>query len=497
MQLAIKSVNDIYFIGTANLNNAFCHLNAVIQFLHGSKILNQYLLKNFVIRDDQVGLNSNQMMSSNLGIQDHANDDMNDHIKVERISEIVMQKYEECCSNLNYEESEFKPNDARIQEMLNRDANDVVSYVSILLRPLIYYAYVTDMEDSMTEGLTQSINISMRSTSDETMHESKSYSQSSDAILYENDVSPSVFERMVQFSTTYQQLMNEVCNMVNDGYSGYFPMIDLMLIMLPAIFMIMDSDTFISIVRELNISVINFDPNEIAYNCYFNESSFFDQSYTKIEYALWKFMMLFSLKNQELLPVHPNSNFVVGIVDVFPDRTKKNGHAINILKCKDECFYIIDDDRKITRFDEWIAERMGTVYEICIRNIGPEVQDEINEMLKNSKVSEALKLEPRVSQRYVITIQCTQIGGANGLNESEDCESKDDQVCGNEVREFMNDCDKGTKTLIWSCVVFLILVLVIVIACVVAKNRSNVWRNGCQNSSWVRSCSKVLGPLQK
>lgn len=380
MCIAIKSINNIYFIGTSNYNNAFCHLNAIIQLLHGSSVLNKYIITNYISKT----------------IEKSTSEDLisNSYINTSSLASFISNKLN------TYKES--IPNDL--------SSNDITNYITTLLNPLLLYTFITNYYSDSIE-------------------------------LCKDELSPDDFNIISSFSITYNELIQTICETLignTEVYDGYFPNIDLMLILLPSIYMIVDNETFIDIVNELNISQINFDSNEIRNKIYFTEYKFFNEYNTKIEHTLWQIMMSFALNNQELIKPYPDNHFIIALVDVFPDNTKKHGHAINIIKGKDNKYYFIDDDRTIEPICDWIIKRTGTIYEVCIKNIDIETQNDINKTIRNTHQ----ELTPRVSQRYVMNMKNTLSGGSN---------------------------DKCSKWVIWLFAVIFIIVLIVLIVRVVLK----------------------------
>jgi hypothetical protein len=84
-----------------------------------------------------------------------------------------------------------------------------------------------------------------------------------------------------------------------------------------------------------------------------------------------------------------DSHFAAAVIEYYPNKANKNGHAITLLRGKDSIFYIIDDQRAILPIEEYINTKSERIYRFSVQNITQAAIDELNSQLEQGGLADA------------------------------------------------------------------------------------------------------------
>ena len=115
--------------------------------------------------------------------------------------------------------------------------------------------------------------------------------------------------------------------------------------------------------------------------------------------------LMSTIKSISLVP------FVSATLEVFPNKDHTGGHAITLIygnsniEPNTNTYYIIDDQRTISKFSDYYRDRNERIYEIAIRNINDAIAAELNKILhEESGISPNCKFSARITQ-YILNFE--------------------------------------------------------------------------------------------
>lgn len=202
----------------------------------------------------------------------------------------------------------------------------------------------------------------------------------------------------------YNQMKDYYTTFVNDyvssvGRNGYSPMYVLIYLFVPVVWTLFPDD-FEAIISELHIDKINFlNVEATVKDIITGPSAFLQERFVEHQYELYTKMI-------EVLPTefHPK-HFVSTVMEVFPNREHKGGHAITLLRGMDENFYVIDDQNSISKLEDYYMLRESRLYSITLRDIDEITVANINAILHaKCAISDDQAIGKRVS-RYELNFE--------------------------------------------------------------------------------------------
>lgn len=184
------------------------------------------------------------------------------------------------------------------------------------------------------------------------------------------------------------------------GRNGYLPQYVMTTIFLPIVHKLFP-DKFDLILRELTMDVIDFVNIESSVQSIIcsDDQAFFHQKYRQMLYNMYTEMM-------NDIPKQINRNaFCSAVLEVFPNKAGTGGHAITLIKCDDDKYFIIDDQNRVSSMEDYFRERKTRLHHISIRDIDEETIANINAILHaKCKIDPSCAFNARVT-RYELNME--------------------------------------------------------------------------------------------
>lgn len=159
--------------------------------------------------------------------------------------------------------------------------------------------------------------------------------------------------------------------------NGYFPQYIMTTVFLPIIHALY-KNSFELILRELTMDVIDFINIESSVDSIImsDDQCYFHQKYRETQRKLYYDMMNNGMPKQ----IDRNA-FCSAVLEVFPNKECTGGHAITLIKCKNDTYYIIDDQNMIDTLDNYFRLRKSRMHHISVRDIDEATIANINAFL--------------------------------------------------------------------------------------------------------------------
>lgn len=179
----------------------------------------------------------------------------------------------------------------------------------------------------------------------------------------------------------------------DSGRNGYQPQYDIIFTFLPIIHKLFPAK-FELILRELTMDEIDFINNETAVDdVIFGSNAFFREKYRECQKKLYAAMM------QSIPSQIDRSAFCSAVLEVFPNPDNTGGHAVTLLKCKGDVYYVIDDQNKISMLEEYFRNRKARMHHISIRDIDESTVANLNVFLHaKCNIDSSCSLSKRISR---------------------------------------------------------------------------------------------------
>lgn len=200
------------------------------------------------------------------------------------------------------------------------------------------------------------------------------------------------------YNNIKQQLENFFQKYVSsNGYNGYISKYNLIYFFIPIIYLLF-KNSFQQIINELQVHSSNFVINSSTVFDILMTDSFFNSPYNKYTYELFNY---FINNSNEWKSLQNISNFIITYIDVYPNAESTGGHALNLIKGKDNNYYIIDDQNYISPLEEYYKQRVTNLYQLAIYDISTNDLSKINQILQSKTENNDVAFLARTS-RYVL-----------------------------------------------------------------------------------------------
>lgn len=193
----------------------------------------------------------------------------------------------------------------------------------------------------------------------------------------------------------------------HNALNGYVPRFLLVYFYCPIIHKLYPNQ-FIDIINEIHINKNEFDVSPtVAVDIIKSANPFLIDELNDQIVIQYQTMMktIKSINSVSLVP------FTSATLEVFPNKDKTGGHAITLLYGSSNIeptintYYIIDDQRTISRFGDYYRNRNERIYEISIRDINDVIAAELNKILhEESGISPNCKFSARITQ-YILCFE--------------------------------------------------------------------------------------------
>jgi len=199
---------------------------------------------------------------------------------------------------------------------------------------------------------------------------------------------------------------------VNNPQNGYLPEIVLTTIILPAIFASCDPKTFDIILTEIHIDIdnISFSTVDVNNECFNPDSGnrWLKDQYLPLASKLYSDMVKY-LDNDDNKNhwKYVDSNFQASVLELYPDKHDEfRGHAVAFIKCPNNKFIVIDDQRNLLDIFQFINNHINSLDQFVLRDV-PEKDYDLfyNELPNKCKDVKIIKtLTKKVIESTVKTL---------------------------------------------------------------------------------------------
>lgn len=187
-----------------------------------------------------------------------------------------------------------------------------------------------------------------------------------------NDVSQ--IETIINLIDKYFESELFVNNIIKKN--GYNDINLLVLYYLPLVYYLVefDNNSFVEILKEINLFKITIPLNYSVYNDLMKKDPFIKN----IDFFINNFYQPYHehfIENINNFSWDDKIFFVCCGLEIYPNIEQKSGHVIALIKCSDD-YYIIDDLRSILTLKDFISQNIN-IYKLCLQFLSQKIITEI------------------------------------------------------------------------------------------------------------------------